>query len=363
MESLTTPAGESRDFSTQVSVLPNEASRNQTITIASVDGTVPDQANPLTQYQSSGIEANKLAVKRRKEAPITTEPKRKRPNNRRTQWFGFDEALLDRCISLEKTKCDNLRLACPERSYQSTETQDCIMTMGLDQYRIEVKTLFSAIASTESFEVLGTILQAYRRGPTDDSRKPGYSLSNARRLEAIESLDQNIANLGLLRRCHVLQLFRENCHCPEAATDGFVVVTTKGFSDRAKPKRGNPSYLANAEITKAIMNEVYPMLEESCAQYTERYRTVSYLRRLGKRLNILEMKFGYGILGLLPLGSQLNLSVIDSMYVIAICFSTDVDLIIGSCRCLMKASRNSLCFLTDAEVKPYVNSVARSSPS
>jgi len=117
VKSLTTPAEESRDLSTQESVLLNEASRNQTITIASVNGTVPDQANSLTQYQSSGIEANKLAVKRRKEASITTKSKRKRLNNRRTQWFGFNEALLDRCISLEKTKCDNLRLARSERSY------------------------------------------------------------------------------------------------------------------------------------------------------------------------------------------------------------------------------------------------------
>lgn len=367
---LTTPAGEKRHHHSQGNVLPDESSReitdkpfnSQTITLASVDGIMPDEAHSRTQYQASRTEANKFAVKRRKEALISTESKRRMSNNHRAQWFGFDDALLDQYISREKTKCHDLRLACSERSYQSTETQDCIMAMGLDQYRIEVKTLFSAIASTESFEVLGTILQAHRRGQIDDSRKTGYSLSNARRLETIESLDQNIANLGLLRRCHVLQLFKENCHYPGAVSDGFIIETTKGFSDRAKSRRGNPNYLANAEITKAIMNEVYPMLEESCTQYTERYRTVSNLRRLGKRLNLLEMKFGYGILGLLPLGSQLNLSVTDSMYVLVVCFSAYVYLIIGSCRCLMKASRNSLCFLTDAEVKAYVDSVARSSP-
>lgn len=88
--------------------------------------------------------------------------------------------------------------------------------------------------------------------------------------------------------------------------EGFIIETTKDFPGRGKPKRGNPRYIADAETTKATMKEAYPMLKENSSRYTERYGTVSSLRRLGLRLNILEKKFGYGILGLLPLGSWLN---------------------------------------------------------
>lgn len=67
-----------------------------------------------------------------------------------------------------------------------------------------------------------------------------------------------MANLGLLRRCHILQLFRETYHFPGPAVDRFIVDTAKDFSDRAKSGRVIPSNLANAEVTKAIVNEVYP---------------------------------------------------------------------------------------------------------
>ncbi|OCL08487.1 hypothetical protein AOQ84DRAFT_293047 [Glonium stellatum] len=59
-----------------------------------------------------------------------------------------------------------------------------------------------------------------------------------------------------------------------------------------------------------MIQEIHPDLQPKTAAYQTKYRSVSELRKLGKRLHALKTTFGYGILGLLPstLGSDICIS-------------------------------------------------------
>lgn len=54
-------------------------------------------------------------------------------------------------------------------------------------------------------------------------------------------------------------------------------------------------------MSKLIMKEIYPNLEINSPEYENRLGFVKKLRKLGQRLDFLVERFGYGILGVLPL--------------------------------------------------------------
>jgi hypothetical protein len=49
------------------------------------------------------------------------------------------------------------------------------------------------------------------------------------------------------------------------------------------------------------MSEVYPELKPNTLEYKNKLRSVGDMRKTGERLDLLVERFGYGILGLLPL--------------------------------------------------------------
>ncbi|OCK89555.1 uncharacterized protein K441DRAFT_530435, partial [Cenococcum geophilum 1.58] len=163
-----------------------------------------------------------------------------------------------------------------------------------------LRVFFFAVASSHSMLTLRDILRACRDRTTGDLSEPMQGLSTAKRLEFIEHLEGNLAYFSLLRRCHILKLFMDNFDPSRQAEGGFIVQTQQSISNTGRKKSGNPSHVAHSEMTKSMIQEIYPELQPNTPGYQTKYRSVSELRKLGKRLHFLTTTFGYGILGLLP---------------------------------------------------------------
>ncbi len=257
---------------------------------------------------------------------LSPSPKRRRLLVNRPVSSGNKAALLaaqlDTHVRLEKEKYHNLGLPCPGQCFNSTMAQIRNSWGSNDEHEIELQTFYFAIASSESLAILRDIIQAYRRSLADKNSMAGCDLSQAERLMEIEKLNENIAYSFLLRRCHIRQLFVNSSGSSQKTSDGFVNHTVQSLSTRRSQKTGNPNHIEDAEGSKAIMKEVYPGLQQDSTEYIKKYRTVSNLRKLGQRLHLLADKFGDGIIGLLPLATDVSaigpaLSITDYLYVIS----------------------------------------------
>jgi hypothetical protein len=64
---------------------------------------------------------------------------------------------------------------------------------------------------------------------------------------------------------------------------------------------GNPQNLDDSQLSKNILEKLHPALIPGTPEYKKRSRSMGNIRKLGKRFEALVERFGYGILGLLPL--------------------------------------------------------------
>ncbi|OWY53982.1 hypothetical protein AALT_g11689 [Alternaria alternata] len=121
-------------------------------------------------------------------------------------------------------------------------------------------------------------------------------VSRAERIRVIASLGHTMSRSQLLRRYHILQLFKD-CGGPNTST-WEIAVTPSSLTQRSG-KRGNPLNRSVADLTERMMEETFPAVDSSTDEYTTKYRWISDIRRLGQRLYMLETRFGKGILGLM----------------------------------------------------------------
>ena len=235
------------------------------------------------------------------------EPVRPHPN----------ETLLEQLIAHERRKFENQGR---QDSFIFSLTPESISGLGAERHSWTLRVFFFAVASSHSMLTLRDILRACRDRTTGDLSEPMQGLSTAKRLEFIEHLEGNLAYFSLLRRCHILKLFMDNFDPSRQAEGGFIVQTQESISNTGRKKSGNPSHVAHSEMTKSMIQEIYPELQPNTPGYQTKYRSVSELRKLGKRLHFLTTMFGYGILGLLPSTTGSDLCISDSMYVLLVAF-------------------------------------------
>jgi hypothetical protein len=175
----------------------------------------------------------------------------------------------------------------------------------------ELKILYYAIASPESLAALQGILKVQRRSIRGKLLVEDCNIPPLRRsLKAIERLDGDIAHNSLLRRCYIHQLFVESSAGSMKTSDGFVNNTIQSISSRTR-NSGNPNNLEDSRVSKRIMCEVYPQLEQKTDDYNNKLRFVKRMRKLGQRLHWIVERFGYGIIGLLPLA--VDVPAVDSV--------------------------------------------------
>jgi hypothetical protein len=222
-------------------------------------------------------------------------------HRKRLQLDRNKSASLEEYILLEKARCQSLGLPCPEKIFNSAVTQTSNNSTRLDEIMTDLKVFYFAIASSESLVALQAILKVHRRSLAGRPPAPNCRLTLAERMKEIENLGQKIGYIAFLRRCHIYQLYLDCSVDSQKTSDGFINNTTQSISTRPRTEIGNPKNLEDSRIAKLIMKEVYPDMEITSSDYKSKLRFFGKMRKLGQRLDLLVEKFGYGILGLLPL--------------------------------------------------------------
>ncbi|XP_014550088.1 hypothetical protein COCVIDRAFT_32067 [Bipolaris victoriae FI3] len=197
--------------------------------------------------------------------------------------------------SEEERACQSLRPTAP---------QDVLLTPVVQQ-----ETQQSCKGKIESFEkirtnigspcLIGGLQDILKWRRTQESCllfETKITVSTAERIRLIDKLDRTSSYFQLLRRHHIVELYKD-CTSPKISTLG-VLFTSSDFSSSPR-RRGNPINKSVANLTARMMQETYPSVKCNTSDYKIKYRRISYLRRLGQRLHLLETKFGEGVLGIM----------------------------------------------------------------
>lgn len=207
---------------------------------------------------------------------------------------------LDEYVMLERERCQSIGLTFSEPGFDLVITQASNMSKG-NQFFTKLKTLYFAIGSPESLATLQEILVVRRRSFAGKQPRGDSDLSLVERIKIIEDTNPWISYHTFQRRCHIYQLLLDSRVGSYKTSDGFVNDTTQSVSTKTSPQIGNPINLEDSRISRKMMSELYPRLKPHTQEYTKKKRFVGSLRKLGERFDLLVEKFGYGIMGMLPL--------------------------------------------------------------
>jgi hypothetical protein len=258
------------------------------------------------------IRGSTEAVVKRKAAPLQERQQRKRIQN-----IEILQARDDTISNLMAEEAKRFEVHASSRE-QGTFFTPNILEVVRELHEANVVMLIKVmvfIASPQSIFVLQEMLRkSNTRGDcgVNSSDRP---LSVAERFSLVKSFDQKISYYQFLRRYHVLKLYIESGGPATRSTSGFVVDTPQSFVNSSK-KAGNPSNGAEANVTLAMMAEIFPDVRPHTAGYDNLYVTIKELRKLGKRLYMLQEKFGKGVLGLMPtyaLHGEVDFGISDRM--------------------------------------------------
>jgi len=239
--------------------------------------------------------------------------KRDRPKGINVPIAGFSETALRAYIEKEKGRHEDTRVPWKQPFADLPAPRSNVEWFA--KHKMEVETLYFALGSPEAMASLQDMLQAMRN-PSELSLYSRNDLTMHERLALIEDLEDGITLLGLLRRCHIYLLFQEYGHTHRQVFGVFVVQTDRMLAAKTKGKSGNPLFAEDSKLTLSMMNELYPGVQKGDVKYEKKYRFVTRLRQLGKRLSYMVGIFGFGILGLIPNTSMDTvLKVDDKMYV------------------------------------------------
>jgi hypothetical protein len=254
--------------------------------------------------------SHRSAIKRK--APHTGASMRKKSSESQNSQIWNNS--LATFLSEEAGRCTKHEWPLPEHTFFTPVIQAAVQEL-CESKMDKLAKILVFIANSHSIAALQEVLH---RSRTEEGFMPFHSgarLSKAERVTLIQKLDQSITHLQLLRRYHVLELFRESGGPETRSSGGFVVITPHNF-DTAHSKSGNPSNSAEAEVTVNMMVELFPGIRIDSDDYNTKYRMTTHLRKLGQRLHMLEEAFGKGILGLMldrGIAGSLDFGVSDHM--------------------------------------------------
>jgi hypothetical protein len=223
--------------------------------------------------------------------------------------------VLAKFLCEEDVRCKNHGCPPPHESFFTPAVRAAIR----DLCEAEADTLARIsvyIASPYLIAVLQGILQKSREHHILPATHVAIQLSRAARFNLIRTLDKHITYFQLLRRYHILELFKD-CGGPVTPSGSGFVLTTESNFEKSRRRPGNPMNLAEAEVTTRMMEEVCPDIGSDSDGYQAMYRIATDLRKLGQRLYVLETTFaGRGILGLMldtGVTGQLGVGISDNM--------------------------------------------------
>ncbi|TGO63293.1 hypothetical protein BCON_0014g00780 [Botryotinia convoluta] len=204
-------------------------------------------------------------------------------------------------MRLEKERCRNLGSSFTSDDFDMAMN---IASPGLkpgDTIFHQLKMLYFVIGSGESLVSLRSLLEIRRRSVAGKSPMETNSLTIVERMKQVEHLNTKIAYNVFERRYHIYHLYTDSRSLHNKTSDGFVNTTSQSMLTNSASRMGNPLNLDESQVTKKMLNLLHPNLVPGTAEYQKKLRNISKIRKLGERFEILVRKFGYGIIGLLPL--------------------------------------------------------------
>ena len=166
---------------------------------------------------------------------------------------------------------------------------------------IQLKMFYFAIGSVESLASLKSMVEIARRSTAGNQPTETGSSTTVERMKRIERLNTRIAYNIFERRYHIYHLLASNRAAHQKTSDGFVNSTRQSISTDSAPRMGNPQNLDDSQLSKNILTILHPALIPGTLEYKKKLRSMGNIRKLGERFEILVERFGYGIIGLLPL--------------------------------------------------------------
>ncbi|KAF7935381.1 uncharacterized protein EAE97_008288 [Botrytis byssoidea] len=208
---------------------------------------------------------------------------------------------LSEYMRIEKERCHNLGFSFTHNDFDMAMK---IASPGLKLDDIifdQLKMLYFAIGSGESLVSLRSLLEIRRRPMARQQCKEAYSLTIVERMKQVEHLNTKIAYNIFERRYHIYHLYNDSRSFHNKTSDGFVNTTSQSILINSASRMGNPLNLDESQVTKKMLHLLHPDLDHGSTEYQKKLRSISKIRKLGERFEILVRKFGYGIIGLLPL--------------------------------------------------------------
>lgn len=204
--------------------------------------------------------------------------------------------VLESYLVEESQKCERWGHPPPHETFLTPAIQEAVRDMSRKNTEIPAKILIY-IASPGLIVSLQEIMETYRSQAGYGIPNTTTTISKMERLNLIVSLDRGITTSQLHRRYHILELYRD-CGGAAASTNLIFMTTSADFVDHLR-RPGNPANRSVACLTERMMQDIFPSLVSGTGEYRVKYRLMSNLRRLGHRLDMLELRFGKGILGLM----------------------------------------------------------------
>jgi hypothetical protein len=198
-------------------------------------------------------------------------------------------------LTEEERKCQAWGHRTPQNTFLTPPIQQAIKNLGKGKTEVLAKILIH-IGSPCLIGALQDILESCKTREEYMALQATSTPSKAERVQLIASLDHAMSRFQLLRRYHVLQLFKD-CGGPGTSTWGILM--TPSSPARPPNTRGNPLNRSVADVTARMMRDTFPNVDSSTDDYKTKYRWISDIRRLGQRLHMLETRFGEGFLGLM----------------------------------------------------------------
>jgi hypothetical protein len=198
-------------------------------------------------------------------------------------------------LSEEVRKCKVFGHRPPQDTFLTLAIQEEIQELETGKTQALAKILLH-IASPCLIGGLQGILESCKTQKSSVTLETTNTLSTPERLRLIASLGHKISYSQLLRRYHILGLFKD-CGGLQTSVCG-VIMTLSNFASSSNT-RGNPINRSVADVTVKMMAETFPEIGYQTSEYRAKYRWISCVRRLGQRLHLLETRFGQGVLGLI----------------------------------------------------------------
>ncbi|KAK6826937.1 hypothetical protein RU639_004403 [Aspergillus parasiticus] len=256
------------------------------LTDSSLDSSVRDYSHlPSTPREGQG---NQQSLRH------TPAPNKKRKYAHRPPSY-LASARIQGHLSEETAKCMSQGFPPPTDTYFTPTIQEKVLE---NESLGNLSMILVTIACPHSIIALREIIRKERGHRSLQSCFLKDGISRQERYEIIHELDRRTAIIQLVRWYHILDLFQECGGSETRSTTGYVITTSADFVSRPR-NFGNPGHTDDANVSLAMLKEIFPDMRPNAEGYEKKLSAIRKLRKLGKRLNTLTMRFGRGVIGLM----------------------------------------------------------------